>query len=89
LDSFDAYWFSQQIFQRYWKKYQIVFLLSYEEVPFEEDGVRSEDLQYRRDIHELFLMAVEHYKMHNVVHLGGSVEERLKIIKSTFDNIEI
>ena len=46
------------------------------EFPIKEDGVRDTDVNYQKEIHELFNVIFVKYKM-DVVYLSGSVEERL------------
>jgi len=82
-----AYKISEHIFRKFWNKYDLIFILDPADVELKEDGVRSTDEKFRRAIHELFLMAIEHFNMENVVLVNGTIEERLEIIKQHIDKI--
>lgn len=55
------------------------------DIPLKDDGVRSNNNEFRDTIIKLFEEAIKFYNL-NVVRLEGSVDNRLKIIYNTFDN---
>ena len=73
-------------------KYDVIFYTSHEDVELVDDGERSVDKVFREDIIGLFDMYLQFNiieKGPRVVHLEGTVEERLKTIKSTLDKLNI
>ena len=55
------------------------------DIPLKDDGVRSNNNEFRDTIIKLFEEAIKFYNL-NVVRLEGSVDNRLKTIYNTFDN---
>ena len=73
-------------------KYDVIFYTSHEDVELVDDGERSVDKIFREDIIGLFDMYMQYNiieKGPRVVHLEGTVKERLKTIKSTLDKLNI
>ena len=80
------------IYKKLINKYDVIFYTSHEDVELVDDGERSVDKIFREDIIDLFDMYMQYNiieKGPRVVHLEGSVEERLKTIKSTLDKLNI
>jgi nicotinamide riboside kinase len=69
-------------------KYDIIFYTSPDDVKLVDDGERSVDKEFRDNILELFDLYMHSYKGKIIV-LKGSVEERLKTIKSALANFNI
>ena len=71
----DTFLFAEEVFDKVWSEYDVVFWLR-PEFALVEDGTRSMDLNFRNEIYNLF----EHYvtsKNLNLVKLSGSVRERV------------
>ena len=80
------------IYKKLINKYDVIFYTSHEDVELVDDGERSVDKVFREDIIGLFDMYLQFNiieKGPRVVHLEGTVEERLKTIKSTLDKLNI
>ena len=80
------------IYKKLINKYDVIFYTSHEDVELVDDGERSVDKIFREDIIGLFDMYMQYNiieKGPRVVHLEGTVEERLKTIKSTLDKLNI
>ena len=80
------------IYKKLINKYDVIFYTSHKDVELVDDGERSVDKIFREDIIGLFDMYMQYNiieKGPRVVHLEGSVEERLKTIKSTLDKLNI
>tara|TARA_R110002012_G_scaffold144379_1_gene302595 strand:- start:386 stop:655 length:270 start_codon:yes stop_codon:yes gene_type:complete len=54
------------------------------DIPLKDDGVRSNNEEFRNTIVKLFEEAISFYNI-DVVRLNGTVENRLDIIYNTFD----
>ena len=80
------------IYKKIINKYDVIFYTSHEDVELVDDGERSVDKIFREDIIGLFDMYMQYNiieKGPRVVHLEGTVKERLKTIKSTLDKLNI
>ena len=80
------------IYKKLINKYDVIFYTSHKDVELVDDGERSVDKIFREDIIGLFDMYMQYNiieKGPRVVHLEGTVEERLKTIKSTLDKLNI
>ena len=79
------------IYEELKDKYDIIFYTSPEDVKLVDDGERSVDVKFRNDIINTFNIFLDKGYDGEVVVLKGSVEERLKTIKSTLaeHNIDI
>ena len=79
------------IYEELKDKYDIIFYTSPDDVQLVDDGERSVNVKFRNDIINTFNAFLERGYDGRVVVLEGSVEERLKTIKSTLDkhNIDI
>ena len=80
------------IYKKLINKYDVIFYTSHEDVELVDDRERSVDKIFREDIIGLFDMYMQYNiieKGPRVVHLEGTVEERLKTIKSTLDKLNI
>ena len=80
------------IYKKIINKYDVIFYTSHEDVELVDDGERSVDEIFREDIIGLFDMYMQYNiieKGPRVVHLEGTVKERLKTIKSTLDKLNI
>jgi len=80
------------IYKKLINKYDVIFYTSHEDVELVDDGERSVDKIFREDIIGLFDMYMQYNiieKGPRVVHLEGTVKERLKTIKSTLDKLNI
>ena len=80
------------IYKKLINKYDVIFYTSHEDVELVDDGERSVDKIFREDIIGLFDMYMQYNIIEDgprIVHLEGSVEERLKTIKSTLDKLNI
>ena len=79
------------IYEELKDKYDIIFYTSPDDVQLVDDGERSVNVKFRNDIINTFNAFLERGYDGKVVVLEGSVEERLKTIKSTLDkhNIDI
>ena len=80
------------IYKKLINKYDVIFYTSHEDVELVDDGERSVDNIFREDIIGLFDMYMQYNIIENgprIVHLEGSVKERLKTIKSTLDKLNI
>ena len=80
------------IYKKLINKYDVIFYTSHEDVELVDDGERSVDKIFREDIIGLFDMYMQYNIIEDgprIVQLEGSVEERLKTIKSTLDKLNI
>ena len=80
------------IYKKLINKYDVIFYTSHKDVELVDDGERSVDKIFREDIIGLFDMYMQYNiieKGPRVVHLEGTVKERLKTIKSTLDKLNI
>ena len=62
--------------------YDYLFIIS-PEFPLENDGVRSANVQFQKDIHSLFKQMIEIYDLENnanLMYISGSVEDRVNQI---------
>jgi len=77
------------IYEELKDKYDIIFYTSPEDVKLVDDGERSVDVKFRNDIINTFNIFLDRGYDGEVVVLEGSVEERLKTIKSTLAKRDI
>ena len=79
------------IYEELKDKYDIIFYTSPDDVKLVDDGERSVDVKFRNDIINTFNIFLDRGYDGKVVVVKGSVEERLKTIKSTLaeHNIDI
>ena len=80
------------IYKKLINKYDVIFYTSHKDVELVDDGERSVDKIFREDIIGLFDMYMQYNiieKGPRIVHLEGSVKDRLKIIKSTLDKLNV
>jgi nicotinamide riboside kinase len=79
------------IYEELKDKYDVIFYTSPDDVKLVNDGERSVDVKFRNDIINTFNIFLERGYDGEIVVLEGSVEERLKTIKSTLTehNIDI
>lgn len=79
------------IYEELKDKYDIIFYTSPDDVKLVGDGERSTNVKFRNDIINTFTIFLDRGYDGKVVVLEGSVEERLKTIKSTLGehNIDI
>ena len=79
------------IYEELKDKYDIIFYTSPDDVKLVDDGERSVDVKFRNDIINTFNIFLDRGYDGKVVVLKGSVEERLKTIKSALaeHNIDI
>ena len=79
------------IYEELKDKYDIIFYTSPDDVKLVDDGERSVDVKFRNDIINTFNIFLDKGYDGKIVVLKGSVEERLKTIKSTLaeHNIDI
>jgi len=78
------------IYKKLRNEYDVIFYTSPDDVELVDDGERSIDKHFREDIIGLFDMYLQYgiiEKGPRVVYLEGTVEERLKTIKSTLDKL--
>jgi len=81
--SSDTFLYAEEVFDAIWDEYDYMFWLR-PEFALIEDGVRSNNLEFRKEIDHLF----DHYittKNLNVVHVTGSVRERINKIIEVLD----
>ena len=77
------------IYEELKDKYDIIFYTSPDDVKLVNDGERSVDVKFRNDIINTFNIFLDRGYDGKVVVLKGSVEERLKTIKSTLAEYNI
>ena len=77
------------IYEELKDKYDIIFYTSPDDVKLVNDGERSVDVKFRNDIINTFNIFLDRGYDGKVVVLKGSVEERLKTIKSTLAKRDI
>ena len=70
-------------------KYDVIFYTAPDDVKLVDDGERSVDVKFRNDIINTFNIFLDRGYDGKVVVLKGSVEERLKTIKSTLAKRDI
>ena len=61
-------------------QYDIVFYVSPEGVPIEDNGVRTIDAEYRNKIDWVIRESLEEYKPKKLVYIKGTTEERIATI---------
>lgn len=74
--------YAQQVFNAIWNKYDIIFYTPIE-FDVEDDGVRSVDPKFRKEIGQLFADYVIASKHRYIVTLTGSVYNRLQTVFQT------
>jgi nicotinamide riboside kinase len=78
-------YYAEYICKKLLHQYDIIFYTD-PSIPLVNDGVRSDDVNFRNKIIELFDFYIEQFKINNVVKLVGTVEERYAIIKKEIEN---
>jgi len=77
-------WFSKRSFveaaMHLREQYDIVFYVSPEGVPIEDNGVRTIDAEYRDKIDWVIRESLEEYKPKKLVYIKGTTEERIATI---------
>jgi nicotinamide riboside kinase len=61
-------------------QYDVVFYVSPEGVPIEDNGVRTIDAEYRTKIDWVIKESLEEYKPSKLVYIKGTTEERIATI---------
>ena len=61
-------------------QYDVVFYISPEGVPIEDNGVRTIDAEYRTKIDWVIKESLEEYKPNKLVYIKGTTEERITTI---------
>ena len=61
-------------------QYDIVFYVSPEGVPIEDNGVRTIDVEYRNKIDWVIRESLEEYKPNKLIYIKGTTEERIATI---------
>ena len=64
------------------EQYDVVFYVSPEGVPIEDNGVRTIDVEYRNKIDWVIRESLEEYKPKKLVYIKGTTEERIATIIS-------
>jgi len=62
------------------EQYDVVFYVSPEGVPIEDNGVRTIDAEYRNKIDWVIRESLEEYKPKKLVYIKGTTEERIATI---------
>jgi nicotinamide riboside kinase len=62
------------------EQYDVVFYVSPEGVPIEDNGVRTIDVEYRDKIDWVIRESLEEYKPKKLVYIKGTTEERIATI---------
>ena len=62
------------------EQYDIVFYVSPEGVPIEDNGVRTIDAEYRNKIDWVIRESLEEYKPKKLIYIKGTTEERIATI---------
>jgi nicotinamide riboside kinase len=62
------------------EQYDVVFYVSPEGVPIEDNGVRTIDVEYRNKIDWVIRESLEEYKPKKLVYIKGTTEERIATI---------
>jgi nicotinamide riboside kinase len=62
------------------EQYDVVFYVSPEGVPIEDNGVRTIDAEYRNKIDWAIRESLEEYKPNKLVYIKGTTEERIATI---------
>ena len=75
------------IYNSLYDKYDIIFYTDPADVELVDDGERSADKKFRDDIINSFEHIIK--ELNNVVVLSGKVEERLDIVKKTFEKYNL
>lgn len=81
-----VYAYALTMTREYINKYDVIFYLN-DEVPLDDDGTRSNDVQFRKDIvncFEIFIKLLIPFT--NIIPLNGSVEERVEQMVSYLNN---
>lgn len=77
-------WFSKRSFveaaMHLREQYDIVFYVSPEGVPIEDNGVRTIDAEYRDKIDWVIRESLAEYKPKKLIHIKGTTEERIATI---------
>jgi nicotinamide riboside kinase len=77
-------WFSKRSFveaaMMLREQYDVVFYVSPEGVPIEDNGVRTIDAEYRNKIDWVIKESLEEYKPKKLVYIKGTTEERIATI---------
>jgi nicotinamide riboside kinase len=77
-------WFSKRSFveaaMMLREQYDVVFYVSPEGVPIEDNGVRTIDAEYRTKIDWVIKESLEEYKPNKLVYIKGTTEERIATI---------
>jgi nicotinamide riboside kinase len=77
-------WFSKRSFveaaMMLREQYDVVFYVSPEGVPIEDNGVRTIDAEYRSKIDWVIKESLEEYKPKKLVYIKGTTEERIATI---------
>jgi nicotinamide riboside kinase len=77
-------WFSKRSFveaaMHLREQYDVVFYVSPEGVPIEDNGVRTIDEEYRNKIDWVIRESLEEYKPKKLVYIKGTTEERIATI---------
>lgn len=87
--SLAAYTHSKQVYDFTKDHYDVIFYTSPVDVPIEEDGERSVNIEFRDRIIELFEDYMNHHTPPNIIRLQGTVQERLQTIKQTLETFNI
>lgn len=79
--------YAQQVYNAIWYKYDIIF---YTPIEFDvvDDGVRSVNPTFRKEIGSLFESSLQHNNHPHIVTLTGSVYTRLQKVFSTVENFK-
>ena len=73
-------------------KYDLIFYTEHADVPLEDDGERSVDIEFRADIVKSFNKKIGNFgpsQFDKVVRLKGTVEERLETIYKSLETIGV
>jgi nicotinamide riboside kinase len=78
---------AHNIYNSLYTKYDVIFYTDPADVELVDDGERSADKKFRDDIINSFEHRIK--ELNNVVVLSGTVEERLDIVKKTFEKYNL
>ena len=81
-----TYNYAQTVFGHTMNMYDVIFYTSPDDVPVEDDGERSTDIEFRNEIIELFNKYLSFIDKSKVVVLRGTVEKRLNQIKKVLSD---